>query len=38
MTLLRKKPVMSFKQIACHRMVFFEMKSTCLSDFPGNVT
>jgi hypothetical protein len=33
-----QKPMTSFKQVACHMMAFFEIKSTCPSNFPKNVT
>jgi hypothetical protein len=32
------KAVMSFKQVARHRMAFFKVKSTCSSGFPKNIT
>jgi hypothetical protein len=35
---IAQKPMTSFKQIARNRMEFFEMKSTCLSNFFKNIT
>jgi hypothetical protein len=33
-----QKPMTPLKQIARHRMAFFEIKSDCPSDFPKNIT
>jgi hypothetical protein len=35
---IAQKTVTSFKQVARHRMAFFKIKSTCLSDFLKNIT
>jgi hypothetical protein len=35
---IEQKPMKSFKQIAGNRMAFFEIKSTCPSDFLKNIT
>jgi hypothetical protein len=35
---IEQKSMTSFKQIVRHRMAFFEIRSTCLSDFLKNIT
>jgi hypothetical protein len=32
-----QKPLTLFKQVTRHRMAFFKIKSTCLSDFLKNI-